>query len=322
MFISRARKKLEMQLLIVTSYWSGELPDITKLHFESFRALNPTTEYVLYLDSDEGFEGVVPPSLSQTLDRLRISTQKISLGELMSSSGIPSFSVWKNSFIYRAIRSFLAKLLSNLSPLILGLVQKTEVRLGNNFFTTSMGFSPGHARAFSGSKVNLAERSDLFRSTIFNQYPDRDFLYIDLDICFIKPLALHEYPLGAISQWGTAEFGNSAFLYLPESARRARKGIANELRLGTSALPWILYNKIRCEYFGLKILSNDMMDPAWSPNSIIHGASDKFFKSGSHVDTFLDEIRSNNLLIHWHNQWNQIPEKGSPFDVLLSKFQS
>lgn len=50
-------------MLIITSYWSGELPDITKLHFESLRALNPTTEYVLYLDSDEGFEGVVPHSL-------------------------------------------------------------------------------------------------------------------------------------------------------------------------------------------------------------------------------------------------------------------
>jgi len=313
---------LEIWLLIVTSYWSGDLPDITKLHFESFRALNPTTEYVLYLDSDEGFEGVIPPSLLQTLDRLKISIQKISLGDLMSSSGIPSFSGWKNSIIYRAARSALEKLLSNASPLILGLAQKTEVRLGNNFFTTSMGFSPGYARAFSGSKVNLAERSDLFRSTIFNHYSDRDFLYVDLDICFIKPLALNEYPLGAISQWGTAEFGNSAFLFLPKSAYRARKGITNELHLGTSALPWILYSKIRCECFGLKILSNDMMDPAWSPNSIIHGASDKFFKSGSHVDTFLDEIRVNNLLIHWHNQWKQTPEKGSPFELLLSKFKS
>ncbi len=313
---------MEIRLLIVTAYWSGDLPDITKLHFESFRALNPTTEYVLYLDSDKGFEGVIPHSLMATLDRLKISVQKISLVDLMSSSGIPSFSEWKDSILYRAFRSVLTRSLSNVSPLILGLAQKTEVRLANNFFTTSMGFSPGHARAFSGSKVNLAERSDLFRSTIFNHYSDRDFLYVDLDICFTKSLSLNEYGVGAISQWGTAEFGNSAFLFLSKSAHVARREITNELRLGTSALPWILYNKIRCEKFGLKILSNDMMDPAWSPNSIIYGASDKFFKSGSHVDIFLDQIRLNNLLIHWHNQWKQIPEKGSPFEVLLSKFQS
>jgi hypothetical protein len=309
-------------MLIVTAYWSGVLPKITELHFESFRKLNPGIEYRLYLESDKGFEGFIPDYLKSTLERLNIKVVRISLENLLTSASVPIFSKYKNSLFYRIGRYSLAKSLSNFGRLLLKVSRKSEIRLGKTFFTKTMGCSPGHSRIFSGSKMNLAERSDLFRSNIFNQWPNRDFLYVDLDICFIQPLDLDKFSMGAISQWGTTDFGNSAFLYLPKLQRVARERILRELRLGTSALPWILYSKERCQKYGIEIISNKYLDPAWSPGSEIYGKSDRFFKAGPHSASFVEEIRLTNLLVHWHNQWGCIPEEDSPYDVLLKSFKS
>lgn len=309
-------------MLIVTSYWSGVLPDITRLHFESFRNLNPQTQYVLYLDSDIGFEGVIPEGMTDLLDRLSISVRYISLSNQMYASNLPSFSKWKNSFFYRLSRRVVTFCHSYLLLILIKVLRKTELNFARGFHSPVMGYSPGHARAFSGSQLNLAERSDLFRSCIFSNWPDHDFLYVDLDICFLKPLVLNGYEFGAISQWGTADFGNSAFLFLPKSALKARSEILRELQNGTSALPWVLYNRRRCINYGLAILPNSLTDPAWTPGSHIHGESEKFFKSGPHVADFLLELQQNNLFVHWHNQWRSTPEKDSPYEILLSSFQN
>ena len=308
-------------MLIVTSYWSGNLPEITKLHFASFRKLNPYTEYVLYLDSERNFEGIISEEMRTFLASLNISVKHISLNDLMHSQKIPGFSKWKDNFQYRFFRRAITTLSSHMFLTLNKITNRTELRLIKGFYSTLMGYSPSHSRPFSGSKMNLAERSDIFRSCIFSCYPDRDFLYVDLDICFIKPLQLEGLNNGAISQWGTADFGNSAFLFLPKSSHKARTAILQELQTGTSALPWILYNQRRCRNYDFTILPNSLTDPAWTPGSSIHGESDKFFKNGPHVQAFLLELELNNLFVHWHNQWRTSPEKGSPYELLLSSFK-
>jgi hypothetical protein len=60
-----------------------------------------------------------------------------------------------------------------------------------------------------------------------------------------------------------------------------------------------------------------VFDPAWDPSSAIVGRSDLFFRSGFHVETFLKEINRDCICVHWHNQWKELPDPGSPYDCLL-----
>lgn len=293
---------------VVVSYWSGELPEVTRLHFISFRRLNPDVKYVLFLENDLGFEGSTPELMRLLLQELEIEVRHVALSDLMVAQEIPPFSKFKNSFSYFLGRKFLRKLY----PIIF------RFRLCRNaiHYSELMGFTAGHSFPLTGYVFDLAYRADLFRSLVHKLFTKDDFLYTDLDVCFIKPISFECTSGGLCAQWGTADSGNSAYLLLPKCSS-ARELIARDLRSGMSALPWILYNSQQLAKFGISMLPIKVFDPAWDPSSVIAGRSDLFFRSGFHVETFLNEINHECICVHWHNQWKESPDSESPYDRLL-----
>jgi hypothetical protein len=275
--------------------------------------LNPKKRYILYLEQDLGYEGSVSKDMEKRLNKLGIEVALVSLSLLMKEMGIPKFSAWGNSVFFR-----LARKLSRKSVPVLW-------RLGikNGLFESEvMGLTQSHGFPFSGYSANLPYRADLFRSLIHAKHSDCNFLYVDIDICFITSIDFSHHPQGAIAQWGTDTFGNSAYLMLPISAKGAKSRILSLLRSGLSALPWILYNRERVADFGLKIINCSKIDPAWSPDSVIYQNTSMFFENGNHVEAFLAEIDEKCIGVHWHNQWQKTPEVGSPYERLLSKFNN
>lgn len=298
---------------VVVSYWSGNLPEVSFLHFISFRVKNPSKRYILYLEKDLGYEGVVFGNMEERLKLLNIEVVGVYLSVLMKEMGIPKFSPWNNSSTFR----FARKLSRNSVTLLWNL----GIRRGL-FKSEIMGLTQSHGYPFSGYSTNLPYRADLFRSLIHAKHSDYNFLYVDIDICFIQNIDFSNCPKGAIAQWGTDNFGNSAYLMLPISAGDAKSKILCLLRSGVSALPWILYNHERVLDYGLEIIDCAFIDPAWSPNSVIYQNSSLFFENGPHVDNFLNEVSERCIGVHWHNQWNRTPEIGSPYERLLRKFQT
>ena len=288
---------------VVVSYWAGNLPEVSYLHFISFRVLNPEKRYILYLEQDPGYEGSLSKDMEERIKKLGIEVATIRLSLLMKEIGIPKFSTWENSMLFRIAR----KLSRKSVPLLWRLGIKKWL-----FESEVMGLTQSHEFPFSGFSANLPYRADLFRSLIHAKHADCNFLYVDIDICFITNVDFGHHPQGAIAQWGTDTFGNSAYLMLPVTADGAKSKILSSLRSGLSALPWILYNRERVAYFGLKIINCSKIDPAWSPDSVIYGNSSMFFESGNHVEAFLVEINEKCVGVHWHNQWKTKPEIGSP----------
>jgi hypothetical protein len=298
---------------VVVSYWSGNLPEVSHLHFISFRVLNPGKRYILYLEQDLGYEGSVSKDMEKRLKKLGIEVASVRLSLLMQEMKIPKFSSWGSSTFFKVARELSRKS----APLLWRLGIKKGL-----FESEVMGLTQSHGFPFSGYSSNLPYRADLFRSLIHAKHEGCNFLYVDIDICFITSIDFSNHPQGAIAQWGTATFGNSAYLMLPISAGGAKSRILALLRSGLSALPWILYNRERVADFGLNIIDCSKIDPAWSPDSVIYQNSSMFFENGSHVDAFLVEINEKCVGVHWHNQWQKTPEVGSPYERLLSKFNS
>ena len=297
---------------IVVSYWSGPLPEICYLHFLSFRKHNPEMEYVLYLEEEINLEGSVSDILMEKLLLLDVKIEKIQLSKIMLELSVPGFSMWLDNSFFRFARRIVRKL----TPLF----YKLGLRKGI-FHSEVMGITLSHRFPFTGYSKNLPYRADLFRSLIHRKYTENNFLYVDIDICFTAPIDFLRYPQGAIAQWGTANFGNSAFLMLSNSADSARDLILQYLVDGVSALPWILYNQERIAKYQLIIIDNKYIDQAWSPKSIIYQDSSLFFKMGPHVDGFLDEVLSDSIGIHWHNQWKITPDAGSPYQRLVDTYE-
>jgi hypothetical protein len=297
---------------VVVSYWSGPLPEICYLHFLSFRKHNPEMEYVLYLEEDFNLEGSVSEILMEKLLLLDISIERIQLSKLMFELDVPAFSIWLDNSLYRFARRIIRKI----TPLFYRLGMRKGI-----FPSEVMGITLSHRFPFTGYSTNLPYRADLFRSLIHRKYIEWNFLYVDIDICFTAPIDFMRYPQGAIAQWGTDNFGNSAFLLLTSSARNARNLILQNLIDGVSALPWILYDKERIVDYQLTIIDNKYIDQAWSPKSIIFQDSSLFFKMGPHVDSFLEEVLSDSIGIHWHNQWKITPDAGSPYQRLVDMFE-
>ncbi len=39
-------------------------------------------------------------------------------------------------------------------------------------------------------------------------------------------------------------------------------------------------------------------------------------------EEFVTELLDNNYLVHWHNQWDAIPDEGSPYQMLLALLEN
>ena len=89
---------------IAVSYWTGNLPSISNLHFTSFKFNNSNFKYVLYLDNDISNLPLIPKNLIWLLNEPWFELRYFSLTEMMSNFEIEPFSKWNNTLFSRMCR--------------------------------------------------------------------------------------------------------------------------------------------------------------------------------------------------------------------------
>jgi hypothetical protein len=309
---------------VVVSYWAGNLPNITKLHFLSYHANKGSTSYVLFLDSNPKFESEIPIESVQYLKKLGIQIEKFDLEKSLIDFSIPSFGDFNNSYSSKILRLIfnrclqLISLLSNKNQL---LKKFLSTILPSFHYSDSLNFFvPSHNLKWFGLSDNLAYRSDLFRSVIISKITERSILYVDLDICFVKNLNELDWDISETGSWGDGPHANTAFFKVAKDEIKLKSTILTALQNGIPAFPWTLYTAKFCSENNLIVLPVKLVDPAWAPGSLVVGNPDMFFKKSNLSEFIVEEFFRNCIVVHWHNRWNIIPEKGSPFDLLLEKF--
>jgi hypothetical protein len=250
----------------------------------------------------------------KVLEDCNIEIRSYSLENEMHLLDIPGIASWIPTIFQRLGRRAL--------ELLESLVRNSAIlsRIGL-FQPEELGWTLWHKSRFSHLTANLAYRSDLFRCVELSKAKNHNFVYTDLDICFNLPLAQLPLECSFTSQWGTATFANTAFMYVRKDNLPARDFVLKEVQSGKPPLPWILFTEEFCKKINLRIFPIQYFDPAWSKNSAISGGSELFFKNGPHVHPFLVEIEMQSWMIHWHNQWESSPAEGSPFTTLMQRFE-
>lgn len=308
--------------MLVVSYWCGDLPAVSELHFRSFLS-DENVSYKLYIDIDknQGLFQDLPVEISWIKSMSNLEVKYFSLNDLLTKHNIHHFSSWKNTFRMKSIR----KILSYAYRSIYKLASRLRVNLdgvmvlGFGSFSSIGHWSFTHSAPFSGLSEHLTYRSDLFRSVIALEFPERALLYVDVDTCLTKPIVDWDFSASFASQWGTADFANTACLFF-SSHSHARYLVAEMLRKKTAAWPWVLYSFINCKKMDIEIRPIKLFDPAWTPGTLLEGNSAGFFKNQMNVKEIVSEIEENCLLAHWHNQWETVPEPESPYVHLLRKY--
>lgn len=303
---------------LVVSYWSGHLPQVAKLHFESFRAMRGSYSYILFFDSD-----IIPLPPQEEIYNVigdDIDVRFFSLNELMLRHGVkvPAARMPPFSRGLAALDKIFVGAFHRLSH---GRHSSRSGAMGPRAgWHPRFGYSQGHTLPYSLFKTNLPFRSDLFRCLVPQDFPSADILYTDLDICFIRPLEEILTGEAFTYRWGDEDFANSAFLYLPTNSGKAAPFLLRALRTGLSPIPWVMFDEKNCLEMDLEIYPVDLFDPGWSRESVSFGSSDLFFQNDLRSGELMNEVLEKNLVVHWHNHWAEAPEPGSTYDLLLQHF--
>jgi len=305
----------------VVAYWAGNLPEITALHFISFERQNDLNfKYILYADNSQGFESSIPPSLAWLKQKPWFEIRNVELSQLMTEFDIQPFSKWKPNLRYRFLRKLKTKALHYLLLKTRALKMDFLSKYVSTHWNEEVGFTFSHNQKFSGLANHLTYRADIFRSIIANEFPNENVLYVDLDICFTKVFSKYDWSKAFTSPWGRADFANTAIIYFPISQRDIRTKILGELRSTSAAWPWTLYSQNRCSYYGLELRLIEEFDPPWASDSPVSGDSSAFMQKRMNSQEVVDWTDEKSFCFHWHNQWQIIPESGSPYDLYLKKF--
>jgi hypothetical protein len=308
--------------MLVVSYWCGDLPRVSELHFRSFLS-DENVSYKLYIDTDKS-KGLIqsfPAEISWIESMANLEVKYFSLDELLTKHNIHHFSPWKNTLWMKSIRRILSYAFRNIYQLAMRLrINLDGVKVpGFGSFSSIGHWSFTHAAPFSGLSDHLTYRSDLFRSVIALEFPERDLLYVDVDTCLVKPIIDWDFGSSFASQWGTGNFANTACLFF-SSHSQTRDLVAEKLRYKIAAWPWVLYSFKNCKDLVIEIRPIKLFDPSWTPGTLLEGNSAGFFHNQFNVKAIVEEIEENCLLAHWHNQWTSVPEPESPYVHLLRKY--
>ena len=208
--------------MLVVSYWCGNLPTVSELHFRSF-LFDENVSYKLYIDTDisKGLIQSFPAEISWIESMPNIEVKYFSLKELLTKHNIHHFSSWKNTLLMKSVRKILSYAFRN----IYQIARRLKINLdgikvpGFGSFSLIGHWSFTHTAPFSGLSDHLTYRSDLFRSVIALEFPEIDLLYVDVDTCLIKPIVDWDFGSSFASQWGTSNFANTACLFFSSQSQ-------------------------------------------------------------------------------------------------------
>ena len=298
-----------MENLNVFGYWTGNsLPEVTKLHFNSFRYHHPNTNYFLFIDTDYVDEATHDFLVNPRLD---IKVVRFSLNELI-----------KKYLQYDVLKMEQ----STLTEMFRKLARRTHKVIAPRFpifgsrYSPKIGLSYKHSSTLFHGFHNFAYRSDVARVLLaVEHFSGGATLYVDLDFCFHRNLE----PLlnGAMSTywWEEGFFCNSAFLFTEDSV--TRHAILNRAIEIDTFWPWELYESSFLDTLGAHIFPKRNFDPLWSSEYVINDSKDFFIASLNTRQIILDYSDPNLYASHWHNNWSTQPTSGSPYFHFFEKYK-
>ena len=305
---------------VVVSYWNGNLPKISELHFLSFvRKNDGGFKYYLYIDTDKNINCDVFKQAPWIRKYPEIEIKYFSLWTLMEKYRIKPFNLLNASYfkLFRFVRfkffHFVCRYLT---------IRKSRYfkKYVINHYNEAVGFSFSHEEYFSCLSEHLTYRSDCFRSLIANEYPNESVLYVDLDICFIKKFSEINWSNSFTSPWGQATFANTSFLFLSLNGAKKRKILLDEFRKISPAWPWILYSEERLRTYEIGLIPIQQIDPAWSAIGPVAGDTQAFMKGQRGTLEICEWLDSNCIAYHWHNQWSLTPDQNSPYGIYMERY--
>jgi hypothetical protein len=303
---SRIAKLASGHRLVVFSFWTGELPEISRLHFLTVaNALPPGSRYILFVD-----KATISNSMLALLSRCMVDVVAVDLPQLMQESGLkkllrrtPLSTKW--GFVQRLFkdRARLARL----------------SRLGH--YHPMMRFTPRYNILFGGPPITGVRISNYVRvliSSLINTHT----LYMDIDFALPRPLDWIYQHGSFVYSWQRRPFANSALMSVRSDSPIKSGALIDLLEREGTGRPWILFSEENCRACGLEILSCDRLDPLWSKTNPSGQKFAEFFTRRDDSEETLRVLRREFDAIHWHNRWNEIPDPGSPYSLWLNELTS
>lgn len=294
--------------LTFIGYWTGgRLPEITNLHFSSFRYHHPDTHYSLYVDVD--YLDVMSSSID--IDpKLNIEIVNFSLNKLVEEYLGFSVAKMEQKRAGKLLRKIIRRLHKEIAP------NKTLFSSKNNYH---MGVSYPHSSLLFHGFHNFAYRSDIARVLIpmIRSY-QAGTLYVDLDFCFhrnIIPLLTGDL---ATYWWEDDYFCNSAFLFTRND--RTRLHLLNRAMEIDTFWPWELYESTFLRNINSQIFPKRNFDPLWSSEYRITNSKDFFIDSQNTQDIISDYSKRDLYASHWHNNWEVNPTSNSAYSYFYEKY--
>lgn len=299
-----------MENLNVFGYWTGDsLPEVTKLHFSSFRYHHPNTNYFLFIDTDYVDEAsqkfIVDPTLN-------INIVKFSLNKLIEKYLEYNILKMEQGIVTDFFRKIARRIHKIIAP---------KLPILNSRYSPQMGLSYKHSSPLFHGFHKFAYRSDLARVLLaIENFPDTPTLYVDLDFCFHRNLdGLLDGTTMATYWWEEGFFCNSAFIFTKEQA--TRQLILNRAIEIDTFWPWELYESSFLDALGTHIFPKKNFDPVWSREYVLNDPKDFFIDSMDTPQIILEYSNPNLYASHWHNNWSTQPTSGSPYFHFLEKYK-
>ncbi|MEZ5832653.1 MAG: hypothetical protein R3D05_15880 [Dongiaceae bacterium] len=291
--------------LLVFGFWTGALPEVSRLHFRSVaRALPADSRYILFTSNT-----VIPQSMQAVLDADRIEVVPIDFRRLMRAVGAAPLIRWTP--------------LSPCWPLAVWFARRPgwSARLSWFCHHRTRRTTPRANVLLGGPPLHETLMSDYMRVVISSIVPGHT-LYTDIDVAFPRSLDWI-FQFGSFAyRWERFPYANNALMSVTEGCGiKNGKLLALMKREGT-AKPWILLDDENCRNCGLDILSCDWIDPLWSRARLDGIKFSDFFTCTVRSSAELRYFKRQFNAVHWHNKWDKVPEPGSAYDLMLRELES
>jgi hypothetical protein len=287
--------------LLVFSFWTGELPEISSLHFLTIaRALPQGSRYVLFVH-----KAALSNSMLELLGRCLVDVVAIDMVQLLRENGVDKV-LWRTPF--SANWDFIRRNFRDRPRLV------KLSRLGH--YHPTLRFIPRYNLLLGGPPVNGATLSDYLR-VVVSSVVKTDTLYTDIDFAFPRPLDWIREHGSFVYSWERRGFANSALLSVRKESPIKKGALIELLKRQGTGKPCILFSEENCRACELEILSCDRLDPRWSATNPMGAGF--FFARNENSEETLRVLKTEFDAIHWHNQWKAIPDPGSSYHLWLSE---
>lgn len=300
------------------AYWNGNIPAVTDLFFASFLATQDSILEV-YL---ENCEDLGP--LAKYQDSPRIKIYHFNLAERCEGTVFECFFRQEqdhalNRLLTRAYKKYYRHQAERYSN------PQKIVTLPDAYIHPVMGLTPRYTRRMAAKwEHNKAFIADVFRCWMAAT-ETTDFIYADLDICFLRNFAPLTQQGDFVYEWEYQKFANSAVLFSSNQGA-FRQGMNALIRQTLTAIPWIVFSYDSPILEQARVLPCEQFDPLWK-QKVFTPSGEKvklgdFFVCNEKTETLLQYLTQTDTCYahHWHNRWSILPEPGSPYQVLFEQF--